>query len=81
MDLWSQMDFLDPEILDQTSFYAFRTRYAVMISSTAAGGTHKYQKIVKFKNLKELGEKVAPHSYRILKKIVWIYLTKFFRKE
>jgi SNF2 family DNA or RNA helicase len=68
MDLWSQMDFLDPEILGQSSFYAFRTKYAVMITATAAGGTHKYQKIVKFRNLKQLGEAVSPHSYRILKK-------------
>jgi len=68
MDLWSQMDFLDPEILGQSSYYAFRTRYAIMITSNAAGGTHTYQRIVKFQNLKQLGELVAPHSYRILKK-------------
>ena len=68
MDLWSQMDFLDPYILGQSSYYAFRTRYAVVIEATAAGGTHRYQKIVKFKNLKELGNKLSPHSYRILKK-------------
>ena len=68
MDLWAQMDFLDPYILGQSSYYAFRTRYAVVIEATAAGGTHRYQKIVKFKNLKELGERVSPHSYRILKK-------------
>ena len=68
MDLWAQMDFLDPEILGQSSFYAFRTKYAVMITATAAGGTHKYQKIVKFRNLKQLGQAVSPHSYRILKK-------------
>ena len=68
MDLWAQMDFLDPEILGQQSYYAFRTRYAIMITATAAGGTHKYQKIVKFRNLAQLGKLVSPHSYRILKK-------------
>jgi len=68
MDLWSQMDFLDPYILGQSSYYAFRTRYAVVIEATAAGGTHRYQKIVKFQNLKELGDSISPHSYRILKK-------------
>jgi len=68
MDLWSQMDFLDPEILGQSSFYAFRTRYAVLITANAAGGTHKFQKIVKFKNLSQLGQLVSPHSFRILKK-------------
>ena len=69
MDLWAQMDFLDPEILGQQSYYAFRTRYAVVITANAAGGTHKYQKIVKFKNLAQLGQLVSPHSYRILKNI------------
>jgi len=68
MDLWAQMDFLDPEILGQQSYYAFRTRYAVMITANAAGGTHKYQKIVKFRNLAQLGKLVSPHAYRILKK-------------
>ena len=68
MDLWAQMDFLDPEILGQSSYYAFRTRYAIMVTSNAAGGTHTYQRIVKFQNLKQLGQLVAPHSYRILKK-------------
>ena len=68
LDLWAQMDFLDPYILGQSSYYAFRTRYAVIMEATAAGGTHTYQKIIKFKNLKELGALVAPHSYRILKK-------------
>ena len=68
MDLWAQIDFLDPEILGQQSYYAFRTRYAVVITANAAGGTHKYQKIVKFKNLAQLGQLVSPHSYRILKK-------------
>jgi len=68
LDLWAQMDFLDPYILEQSSYYAFRTRYAVIVTANAAGGTHTYQKILKFKNLKELGDLVAPHSYRILKK-------------
>jgi len=68
MDLWSQMDFLDPEILGQSSYYAFRTRYAIMVTSNAAGGTHTYQRVVKFQNLKQLGQLVSPHSYRILKK-------------
>jgi SNF2 family DNA or RNA helicase len=68
LDLWAQMDFLDPYILEQSSYYAFRTRYAVIITANAAGGTHTYQKIIKFQNLKELGKLVSPHSYRILKK-------------
>tara|TARA_R110000751_G_scaffold14977_1_gene48569 strand:- start:16 stop:1452 length:1437 start_codon:yes stop_codon:yes gene_type:complete len=68
MDLWAQMDFLDPEILGQQSYYAFRTRYAVMITANAAGGTHKYNKIIKFRNLAQLGKLVSPHAYRILKK-------------
>ena len=81
MDLWSQMDFLDPEILGQSSFYAFRTRYAVMITASAAGGTHKFQKIVKFRNLEQLGKLVSPHSYRILKKDCLDLPDKVFTKR
>ena len=81
MDLWSQMDFLEPEILGQQSFYAFRTKYAVLITASAAGGTHKFQKIVKFKNLKELGRLVSPHSYRILKKDCLDLPDKIFTKR
>ena len=81
MDLWSQMDFLDPEILGQSSFYAFRTRYAVMITANAAGGTHKFQKIVKFRNLEQLGKLVSPHSYRILKKDCLDIPDKIFTKR
>ena len=81
MDLWSQMDFLDPEILGQSSYYAFRTRYAVVITANAAGGTHKYQKIVKFKNLAQLGQLVSPHSYRILKKDCLDLPDKVFTKR
>ena len=81
MDLWSQMDFLEPEILGQQSFYAFRTKYAVLITASAAGGTHKFQKIVKFKNLKELGKLVSPHSYRILKKDCLDLPDKIFTKR
>ena len=81
MDLWSQMDFLDPEILGQSSFYAFRTRYAVMITANAAGGTHKFQKIVKFRNLEHLGKLVSPHSYRILKKDCLDIPDKIFTKR
>ena len=81
MDLWSQMDFLDPEILGQSSYYAFRTRYAVVITANAAGGTHKYQKIVKFKNLAQLGQAVSPHSYRILKKDCLDLPDKVFTKR
>ena len=81
MDLWAQMDFLDPEILGQSSYYAFRTRYAVVITANAAGGTHKYQKIVKFKNLAQLGQAVSPHSYRILKKDCLDLPDKIFTKR
>ena len=81
MDLWSQMDFLDPEILGQSSFYAFRTKYAVMITASAAGGTHKFQKIVKFRNLAQLGKLVSPHSFRILKKDCLDLPDKIFTKR
>ena len=60
LELFSQFLFLDPSILGH-HFYAFRDRYAVM------GGYQGYQ-VVSWKNTVELMDKLAKHSFRVLKK-------------
>lgn len=60
LELFAQFAFLDPAILG-SHFYAFRDRYAVM------GGYQGYQ-VVAWKNTTELMQKIAGHSYRVLKK-------------
>ena len=65
LDLYKQCDFLQPELLGHTSYYTFRTRYAVM--RTANFGGRSVQIVVGYRNLAELAEKLKAFSFRILK--------------
>ena len=65
LDLYKQCDFLMPELLGHSSYYSFRTRYAVM--RTANFGGRSVQIVVGYRNLNELSEKLNPFSYRVLK--------------
>ena len=65
LDLFSQCQFLDPWLLNQTSYYAFRTRYAVCRKINVSG--RQVEIVVGYRNLGELSEKVKPFSYRVLK--------------
>jgi len=65
LDLYSQCEFLDPWLLDFTSYYAFRNRYAEMKTMHAHG--RSIQVVDKFKNLGELSDILKSFSYRVLK--------------
>ena len=65
LDLFKQCEFLDPWLLDHSSFYTFKTRYAVMRQMNFGG--RSVHIIVGYKNLAELSEKIKPFSYRVLK--------------
>ena len=65
LDLFSQCQFLDPWLLDQQSFYAFRTRYAICRKINVSG--RQVEIVVGYRNLGELSEKLKPFSYRVLK--------------
>jgi SNF2 family DNA or RNA helicase len=65
LDLYSQCEFLDPYLLDFTSFYAFRNRYAEMKTLHIHG--RSIQVVDKFKNLSELSDQLKGFSYRVLK--------------
>ena len=65
LDLYKQCEFLYPELLGRSSYYTFRTRYAVM--KTANFGGRSVQIVVGYRNLEELSEKLKPFSYRVLK--------------
>jgi len=65
LDLYSQCEFLDPYLLDFTSYYAFRNRYAEMKTMHLRG--RSIQVVDEFKNLGELSETVKKFSERILK--------------
>ncbi len=65
LDLYTQCVFLDECLLDYSSYYAFRTRYAVMRSANFGG--RSVQIVVGYRNLDELAEKLKPFSHRVLK--------------
>lgn len=57
---YSQFCFLDEDILGFGSFYSFRNHYAVM-------GGYENKKVLFFRHLEELQEKISSCSYRVLK--------------
>jgi len=65
LDLYTQCHFLDPYLLDFTSYYAFRNRYAEMRTANFSG--RSVQVVTGYKNLAELAETLKSFSYRILK--------------
>ena len=65
LDLYKQCDFLSSELLGHSSYYTFRTRYAVM--KTANFGGRNVQIVVGYRNLEELSEKLKAFSSRVLK--------------
>ena len=65
LDLYKQCEFLDEGLLDYTSYYAFKTRYAVL--RTANFGGRSVQIVVGYRNLDELSERIEKFSYRVLK--------------
>ena len=66
LDLYTQCEFLDPELLGYSSYYSFRARYAEMLNRTAGGRTFK--QVIGYKNLEELNKMLLEFSSRVLKK-------------
>ncbi len=83
-DAFSQFSFLHGDILETTSFYAFKSEYAEMLQGNnpllqhikqRTGGRGQPQVVAKgaggrpkYKNLDKLSSLIAPHSFRVLKK-------------
>ena len=65
LDLYKQCEFLDEYSLDHSSYYTFRTRYAVLRKAHFNG--RSVEIVVGYKNLGELSDKLKPFSYRVLK--------------
>ena len=65
LDLYTQCEFLDPFLLNHSSYYSFRNRYANMKTINVRG--RSIQIVHAFQNLAELSEKLQGFSYRVLK--------------
>ncbi len=65
LDLFSQCQFLDPWLLNHSSYYTFKARYAVTRKIEVQG--RRVEIVVGYRNLDELSEKLKAFSYRVLK--------------
>lgn len=66
LDLYSQMEFLDRNILGFPNYERFCLRYAITKSTTFGGKLKRAINVVTgYKNQEELREKIAPHSFRV----------------
>ena len=79
LDLYKQCEFLEDELLGFNSYYAFRTRYAVMRTANFSG--RSVQIVVGYRNLDELADKLKAFSYRVLKDECLDLPKKTFRKR
>lgn len=61
LGLFPQMKFLSEGILGHSNQFSFRNHYCIM------GGWNNKQ-IIGYANLEELTERIAPHTFRVLKK-------------
>jgi SNF2 family DNA or RNA helicase len=65
LDLFSQCEVLDPELLGFKNFYTFRNRYAVIRQRSL--GPRSFQEVVGYQRLDELNLKIDSFSERVLK--------------
>jgi SNF2 family DNA or RNA helicase len=73
IDLFSQFEFLDPDIIGIGSFYAFRNTYCVM-------GGFENRQIFGYKNIPQLTKVLDPHIYQVRKRDVLSELPDFTRQ-
>jgi SNF2 family DNA or RNA helicase len=62
-DLWSQYEFLDPNIIGLGDYWAFKTRYLVM-------GGYENRQIVGVQNIDELMNLVIPYTCEVGKEVL-----------
>jgi SNF2 family DNA or RNA helicase len=66
LDLYSQLNILDPKILNEDNFFSFRAKYAVLQQRKM--GTMRFQEVVGYKDLDKLAKRVSPYVLRREKK-------------
>jgi len=62
-DLWSQYEFLDPNIIGMGDYWAFKTQYIVM-------GGYEMKQIVGVKNVEELMNNIIPYTCEVGKDVL-----------
>jgi len=65
LDLFTQCEFLENDVLGHSSFWTFQNRYAKMVRKTM--GAHSFNQIVGYQNLSELNGLIENFSFRVRK--------------
>lgn len=65
LDLFSQFEFLEPACLGYRSFFGFRGTYAVVQKKEFGG--RSVDVVVAYRNIEELGQRIARHAYVVKK--------------
>jgi SNF2 family DNA or RNA helicase len=63
LDVFNQFHFLKPGILGFRSFWAFKSRYAVIVRQFFGGRT--FDMVTGFRDIDDIERRMAPHSYRV----------------
>lgn len=79
LDLFSQCKFLHPKAIPETTYTAFKGRYA--IETTVTMGNRSFRKILGFTRLEELTRNIQPFSLRLEKKDCLDLPEKVFKQE
>lgn len=62
-DLWSQYEFLDPNIIGTGDYWAFKTRYVTM-------GGYENKQIIGYQNVEELMKLIEPYTVEVGKDVL-----------
>ena len=65
LDLYSQTEVLETNLLGYTSYYSFQNHYGEVVNRYFGGRT--VRQVVGYRNLDELSQKLDSFSYRVLK--------------
>lgn len=66
LDIYSQFEFLDRNLLGYTNYFSFRAHYAVVVRKQFGAFTRPVDVVVGYRNTEELQRKIEPHSHRVL---------------
>lgn len=64
LDLFGQFEFLEKQLLGHSTFFSFRSRYAIM-KRMQLKGKRPFDVVVGFQNLEDLKDKIKPYSFRV----------------
>ncbi len=67
LDLYTQCNFLDEDIIGYSSYYAFKAHYAIQKKMQYGRHARPFLKVVGFRNVEELKDRLSRKSSRVLK--------------